>query len=107
MPPPEPTDARNGLPSLPGQTRRALAARARSLRPSVQIGARGLTDAIVAQVRQALHKHELIKIKVRVDSTAQAEQIGRQLAHCVPCHLVQRIGKTLVVYAPASESRSP
>lgn len=93
--------------TLPGAVRRKLAARARMLRPSVHVGARGLTDAIVAQVRQALHKNELIKVKVRVDTTAEADEIGRQLARRVPCHLVQRIGKVVVVYAPAPEPDSP
>ncbi len=92
---------------LSGAERRTLAARARSLRPSVQIGARGLTDAIVAQVRQALAKHELIKIKVRVDKTAEADQIAEALVRRVPCHLIQRIGKVVIVFAPASGSSTP
>ncbi len=94
-------------PELGAAQRRDLRARARTLRPSVQIGAQGLTDGIVAQIRQALHKHELIKIKVRVDRADDAGDIGQQLARRVPCHLLQQIGKVLVVYAPASEASPP
>ena len=96
-----------GLDALPGAVRRKLAARARALRPSVHVGARGLTDAIVTQIRQALSKNELIKVKVRVDTTAEADEIGRSLARRIPCHLVQRIGKVVIVYAPSAESPSP
>jgi RNA-binding protein len=92
---------------LSDATRRELAGRARSLEPSVNVGARGLTDAIVAQVRQALRKHELIKVKVRVDSAEEADAVGQELAARVPCHLVQRIGKVAVLYAPKPQSRSP
>jgi RNA-binding protein len=87
--------------------RRELASRARALEPSVNVGARGLTDAIVAQVRQALRKHELIKVKVRVDSAQESDAVGQELADRVPCHLVQRIGKVVVLYAPKPQSGSP
>lgn len=86
-------------PRLDRETQRELAARARTLKPSVQIGARGLTDSIVAQVRQAMAKHELIKVRVRVDTAKEAHRIGEQLAELVPCHLVQCVGKVLVLYA--------
>lgn len=104
---PETNHDRNDLSELSGAMRRELAARARSLKPSVHVGGRGLTDAIVAQVRQALSKHDLIKIKTHVDKTTEADEIGRQLVRRVPCHLVQRIGKVLVVHALASGSGSP
>ncbi len=86
--------------------RRRLAKEARALKPSVHVGLRGLTDPIVAQVRQALSKHHLIKIKVRADHGSEADVIGEELSRRVPCHVVDRIGKTLVVHVPdADEAR--
>jgi len=80
-----------------------LKVRVHHIQPSLHIGAKGLTDAIIAQVRQALSKRDLIKIKIRVDATGEADAIGRELARRVPCRLVQRIGKVVVVCADRSE----
>ncbi len=88
------------------EVRRHLAARARVLQPSVHVGSKGLTDAIVAQVRQALRKHELIKVRIRVDSADEADAVGQELGRRVPCHLIQRIGKVVVVYAPKTDPPS-
>ncbi|MBN1342559.1 MAG: YhbY family RNA-binding protein [Phycisphaerae bacterium] len=91
---------KNGLPELSGSERRALAARAQRLHAGVQIGARGLTDGTVAQIRQALSKHELIKIRVQADKGVEVDEVGRELARRVPCHVVRRVGKVLTVYLP-------
>jgi RNA-binding protein len=107
MPAPDGEASRPGRGALSGAFQRELARRARALKASVQIGGRGLSDGIIAQVRQALRKHELIKIKVHVDKGADADEIGRELAESVPCHIVQRIGKVLVAFAPTGDPSSP
>ncbi len=91
-------------PPLAPALRRQLAVQANRLQPRVHIGAKGLTDAIVAQVRQVLRKQALVKIKVHVESSEEAQTIGELLASRVPCHLIQCVGKTLVVYAVQSGS---
>lgn len=96
----------NNAEGLSRQLRRELTSRAHALKPSVQIGGRGLSDGIIAQVRQALRKHDLIKIRVQVEKGADAVQVGNDLVRQVPCKLVKRVGKILVVYAPSDESAS-
>lgn len=103
----ETPDCPSASDGVSGPLRRELVARARGLRSSIHIGGRGLTDGIIAQIRQALRKRDLIKIKVHVEKGADADDIGRRLARKVPCHFVQRIGKVLVVFSPANEPRSP
>ena len=77
---------------------------AHKLKPVVFIGQKGLTPTVIQSTEEALNRHELIKIKVRVDKGAEAEAIGEDLARRVPCHLVKRIGKVLIVFAPSPES---
>ena len=48
---------------LKGSARKYLRGLAHSLRPVVQIGKDGLTDAVVASVEDALSTQELIKIQ--------------------------------------------
>jgi RNA-binding protein len=86
--------------------RKALMARGHGLSPRLMIGKRGLTDAIVAQVRQALGKTDLLKVRVDVERGAEADAIGRRLAEETPCHLVRRVGKILLLYRPLPEANA-
>jgi RNA-binding protein len=77
--------------------RKELRARAHKLDPVVIIGAKGLTDAILAEVDRALTVHELIKIK------ASLERSERKLAFKAICERtgaepIQQIGKVIVLY---------
>jgi RNA-binding protein len=90
--------------ALSGECRRDLTAKAHSLEPGINVGAKGLTDAVVAQVRQALSRHELVKVRIRVDSVDEVDAAGKDLARRVPCHLVKRVGKVVILYAPKAGS---
>ena len=52
---------------LTGKQRRALRALGHHLEPVVLVGQNGITDGVVAAVDQALHDHELIKVKLNPD----------------------------------------
>ena len=43
--------------------RKALKARAHKLDPIVQIGAKGVTEEVIAEIDRALKAHELIKVR--------------------------------------------
>ena len=43
--------------------RKALKAKAHKLEPVVHIGAKGLTDEVMAEIDRALRAHELIKVR--------------------------------------------
>ena len=78
--------------------RQNLKARAHPLKPTVIIGAAGLTAAVLLEIGRALKSHEVIKISIqngdRDARKAMLEQICTQL-NAAP---VQHIGKILVVY---------
>jgi putative YhbY family RNA-binding protein len=48
---------------LTGSERKALKGKAHKLEPVVQIGAKGLTDEVFAEIERALIAHELIKVR--------------------------------------------
>lgn len=83
--------------ALTGNERRALAAQANPLRTRLTIGAE-LSDPMVAQVRETLGHHALLKVRVATDDRDTVAHLGRQLAERVPCEVVQRVGRVLVLY---------
>lgn len=78
--------------------RRALKARAHSLKPVVFLGGKGLTDGVCAEVERALAAHELIKVRV-LDMNRDARDVAMSEL-CARCnaHPVQHIGRILVIY---------
>lgn len=83
---------------LSERQRRYLRGLGHKLNPVVLIGSAGVTSGVIAEVRRALHDHELIKVKFR-----GADRDGRdaglvQLATATESVLVQRIGHTALYY---------
>jgi RNA-binding protein len=78
--------------------KQALKAKAHHLKPVVLLGAKGLTEAVVAETDVALQAHELIKVKIngaeKEDRIVMAEELCAELQ----AELVQMIGNTLVIY---------
>jgi RNA-binding protein len=70
------------------------------LKARITIGRAGLSDAIVAQVRQSLAQTPLLKVRVGGHERDAIDDVGRRLAEQVPCVLVARIGFVLTLYRP-------
>ena len=81
---------------------RFLRGKAHPLRPVVMLGAKGLTDNIVAETAQALRDHELIKVRVRAAGREQREALLAALVARTDSALVARIGHVAVLYRPAA-----
>lgn len=75
------------------------------LKPVVQTGSQGLTEAVLAEIDRALEDHELIKVRIggedREVRAAAIQEIGR---HC-RAEIVQIIGKIVLLYRPAQTPR--
>ena len=84
---------------------RFLRGQAHDLRAMLQAGAKGVTDALVAEVDLALEQHELIKVKVGSDDRDARDALIADLASRVDAALVQRIGHTAVFYRPSKDKR--
>jgi RNA-binding protein len=92
------TSQRESEKSLTGKQRSFLRALAHPLKPVVQIGHGGLTDAVVTAIDGALQTHELIKIKLGSDEETSADELAPEIEKRTRSRVAQVIGKTLVVY---------
>jgi RNA-binding protein len=83
---------------LTGKQRSYLRALAHPLKPVVQIGHGGLTDAVLAAIEAALVIHELIKVRVTGSDEMSASELAPEVEKRTRSSVAQVIGKTLVVY---------
>ncbi|MET0790105.1 MAG: ribosome assembly RNA-binding protein YhbY [Polyangiaceae bacterium] len=83
---------------LSGKQRSFLRALAHPLKPIVQIGHGGLTDAVLSAIDGALHSHELIKVRVTGNDEVSAADLALEIEQRTRSQVAQVIGKTLVVY---------
>ena len=78
--------------------RKAFKARAHKLEPVVIIGAKGLTDEVVAEIDRALKAHELIKVRVPVLGREERDEAFEAICKRTGAAPVQHIGKILVLF---------
>lgn len=83
--------------------RKLLKARAHSLHPMLQLGEKGLTDAVVAEIERALTHHELIKIRAAPLNRDEREVALASMCERTGALPVQHIGKIFVLYRPKPE----
>ena len=84
---------------------RFLRGHAHDLKAILQVGGKGITDALVAEVDNALEQHELIKVKVASEDRDARDAMIADLAQRCGAALVQRIGHTAVLYKPSRDKR--
>jgi putative YhbY family RNA-binding protein len=83
--------------------RRALKARAHALDPVVRIGNEGLTAAVLTEIGRGLDAHELIKIRAASGGRDEREAWLRDICAQTGSHVIQHIGKILVIYRQRTE----
>jgi RNA-binding protein len=91
---------------LTAKQRAALKARAHALEPYVQVGHAGLSDAVVAEIHQALAVHELIKIRIGGADREARTTILDELCRRTNASLVQTVGRVAVLWCPRPEDES-
>lgn len=87
--------------SLQSFQRKWLRGRAHSLKPVVLVGDGGITDGVIAAVRQALLEHELIKVKLRKPKDKKA--MANVLAERTGAALCGLVGHVAILYQPHPE----
>jgi RNA-binding protein len=92
------TATTSAQPELTERQRRFLKGLAHSLKPIVQLGNAGLTEAVAAETERALHDHELIKVKAPGGDRDARDALFAALAARTRSALVQRIGNVAVLY---------
>ena len=83
--------------------KQSLKARAHHLKPVIILGAKGLTDAVVAETDNALKTHELIKVKINGAEKEDRIAMSQQLCQQLEAELVQMIGNTAILYRKNKE----
>ena len=91
--------------ALTAAQNRFLRGQAHDLNAMLQVGGKGLTDAVVAEVAGALEHHELIKVKIAATDRQARDALIEELATRTDSALVQRIGHVAVLYRPNEEQR--
>jgi RNA-binding protein len=90
------------MPLTPSQNR-YLRGLAHGLKPVIMVGGKGATEAVVAELESALEHHELLKLRLAVDDRDARTALGTELAQRSRAELVQRIGKTVILYRRSRE----
>ncbi|GLU30279.1 hypothetical protein Busp01_01210 [Trinickia caryophylli] len=70
------------------------------------IGAEGLTDAVLAEIKVHLDAHELIKVRVFGDERDERVAIYDQICDALDAAPIQHIGKLLVIWKPKKTERA-
>jgi len=83
---------------LTGKQLRHLRSLAHALKPIVQVGKQGFTDAVAGQIDSALTDHELIKIRVNSECPMKVKELGAKASEAASAHLAQTIGLIAVLY---------
>ncbi|MEN4903130.1 ribosome assembly RNA-binding protein YhbY [Luteimonas sp. TWI1416] len=84
---------------------RFLRGQAHGIKAMLQVGGKGITDALVAEIDAALEHHELIKVKVGAADREARDAMTAELAERTASALVQRIGHVAVLYRQSRDRR--
>jgi RNA-binding protein len=83
---------------LSERQRKYLRGLGHALNPVLLIGNAGVTPAVIAEAKRALHDHELIKVKFRGADRVARDTGLSSLAASTDSVLVHRIGHTALYY---------
>lgn len=83
--------------------KQSLKAQAHHLKPVILLGAKGLTEAVVAETNIALLSHELIKVKINGAEKEDRLEMAHELCQQLKAELVQMIGNTVILYRKNEE----
>lgn len=83
---------------MTGKERAELRAHCNQLRPTVHVGAEGLSQTLTEALDDALRTRELVKVQLNRTSELTAKAAARELAGRVKAEIIQTIGKTATFY---------
>lgn len=87
---------------LTGKQKSYLRSQAHELTPIIQVGKNLITETIVETVIKALEARELIKISVLQNCLAEPKDVANILTQQADAHLVQVIGRVIILYKKSS-----
>ncbi|MET0719191.1 MAG: ribosome assembly RNA-binding protein YhbY [Pseudoxanthomonas sp.] len=91
--------------ALTSSQSRFLRGQAHDLKALLQIGAKGLTPAFLAELDAVLEQHELVKVKIGAEDRETRDAAIGEIVEKSGAALVQRIGHVAVLYRPSKDHR--
>ncbi|HLS83563.1 MAG TPA: YhbY family RNA-binding protein [Arenimonas sp.] len=89
--------------ALSNPQKRYLRGLAHDLKPVLMVGAKGITDPLLAEAELVLEQHELVKVKVAAGDRGLRDQWIADLCARSGAFLVDRIGNIAVLYRRSRE----
>lgn len=89
---------------LSANQKRYLRGLAHPIKPVILMGAKGLTESLLAELDLALEHHELVKVRITADDREARDATVAELAQRSGAHLVQRIGNVASLYRRNADS---
>lgn len=83
---------------MTSQERAKLISLSHNLKDLVFVGRENITDTVVAQIKDNLYAHELIKIKVNKNVGFTLDELAKEICEKAGCELVAVIGSKIIVY---------
>ena len=78
---------------------------AQQRKPVVSVGNRGLSAAVLAEIRNALNTHELLKIKLPAAERAERVALFTRICAESAAEPVQHIGRMAILYRPGDKPK--
>lgn len=90
---------------LTGKQKRYLRSQAHHLDPIFQVGKGGVNDHLIKHIGEAIEFRELIKVSVLNNCSEDSDDVARELAEKSGAELVQRIGRTIILYKESKDHK--
>jgi RNA-binding protein len=84
--------------ALSNSQKRYLRGLAHDLKPILLVGAKGITEALIAELNVALEHHELLKVKFAAEDRETRDEWIAELVGRSHVRLITRIGHIAVLY---------
>lgn len=92
--------------ALTSKQRQFLKGLAHPLAPVVRVGRGRLTDSIIEETKKSLLAHELIKVRIESEDSAERRSIAERLAAAADAAIAGSVGKIVMLYREREEKPS-
>jgi RNA-binding protein len=92
--------------ALTSKQRQYLKGLAHPLAPIVRVGRGRVTDSLITETKKSLAAHELIKVRIEIDDSAERSVIAEKLAAAAEAEITGRVGKIVILYREREEKPS-
>jgi len=83
---------------LSARQKQYLRSEAHHLKPVVLLGQHGLTDAVLAEIDEALRVHELIKVRIPGVERDEKREVTEAIGEATGATVVQTVGHVVVLF---------